>query len=73
MGQAGQCDGVTWGYGSRGSPDRASHSSRCEAEEVVAQSTVGGDGAFEVLGLVVELGVTVDSRGKADAQGLSSP
>jgi len=40
---------------------------------VVAQSTVGGDGAFEVLGLVVELGVTVDSRGKADAQGLSSP
>ena len=29
----------------------------------------GGDVTFEVFGLVVELGVVVDRRGKADTQG----
>ena len=36
MGQAGEGAAVTWGHGSRASPDRASHSSGREAEEVEA-------------------------------------
>ena len=37
VGQAEERAAATWGHGSRGSPDRASHSSGREAEEVEAQ------------------------------------
>ena len=68
VGLAGEGAAVTWGHGSRGSPDRASHSSGREAEEVEAQLE-GGRRLVVVVDVVrVEVGgdvvIGVDPSGR---------